>query len=185
MIIMSSDDKRYVDVGSEDIWYSVLSTAEIRLAPMKKDIRLALDFLNTGKCSAMNAHETARQFNLIRDAFSQIDPSNAVYNKDKPSMVAPWINNLKLYNSEGSVEIQTSDPSAIIAHLDETGRKSADLFKTLLTFISKSRFNFFGSHSIQCPQCKSRPTSKMENFYPLEIQTIFFGLCSRLWLAGR
>ena len=94
MMIMSSDDKRYVDVGSEDIWYSVLSTAEIRLAPMKKDIRLALDFLNTGKCSAMNAHETARQFNLIRDAFSQIDPSNAVYNKDKPSMVAPWINNL-------------------------------------------------------------------------------------------
>ena len=52
MIILSSDDKRYVDVGSEDIWYSVLSTAEIRLAPMKKDIRLALDFLNTGKCSA-------------------------------------------------------------------------------------------------------------------------------------
>ena len=94
MIIMSSDDKRYVDVGSEGIWYSVLSTAEIRLAPMKKDIRLALDFLNTGKCSAKNAHETARQFNLIRDAFSQIDPSNAVCNKDKPSMAAPWSNNL-------------------------------------------------------------------------------------------
>lgn len=94
MIIMSSDGKRYVDVGSEGIWYSVLSTAETRLAPMKKDIRLALDFLNTGKCSAKNAHETARQFNLIRDAFSQIDPLNAVYNKDKPSMAAPWSNNL-------------------------------------------------------------------------------------------
>lgn len=94
MIIMSADGKRYVDVGSEGIWYSVLSTAEIRLAPMKKDIRLALDFLNTGKCSAKNAHETARQFNLIRDAFSQIVPSNAVYNKDKPSMAAPWSNNL-------------------------------------------------------------------------------------------
>lgn len=94
MIIMSSDDKRYVDVGSKSIWYSVLSTAEIRLTPMKKDIRLALDFLNTGKCSAKNAHETARQFNLIRDAFSQIEPSNAVYNKDKPSMTAPWSSNL-------------------------------------------------------------------------------------------
>lgn len=94
MIIMSSDDKRYVDVGSEGIWFSILSTAEIRLASMKKDIRLALDFLNTGKCSAKNAHETARQFNLIRDAFSQIDPSNAVYNKDEPSMAAPWSNNL-------------------------------------------------------------------------------------------
>lgn len=94
MIIMSSDNKRYVDVGSENIWYSVLSTAEIRLASIKRKIPLALDFLNTGKCSAQNAYETARQFNLIRDAFSQIAPTNAVYNKEKPSMAAPWINNL-------------------------------------------------------------------------------------------
>ena len=94
MVIMSSDEKRYIDVGSPGIWYSVLSTAEIRLNPMKKEIGLALDFLKTGKCSAQNAHETARQFNLIRDAFSQIAPSNAVYNKENPSMAAPWSNNL-------------------------------------------------------------------------------------------
>lgn len=94
MIIMSSDDKRYVDVGSEGIWYSVLSTAEIRLAPMKKEIGLALEFLSTGKCNAQNAYETARQFNLIRDAFSRIAQSNAVYNKDKPSLSAPWSSNL-------------------------------------------------------------------------------------------
>lgn len=56
MIIMSSDNKRYVDVGSENIWYSVLSTAEIRLASIKRKIPLALDFLNTGKCSAQNAY---------------------------------------------------------------------------------------------------------------------------------
>ena len=94
MIIMSSDNKRYIDVGSESIWNSVLSTAEIRLASMKRKIPLALDLLNTGKCSAQNAHETARQINLIRDAFSQLAPTDAVYNKDKPSMAAPWINNL-------------------------------------------------------------------------------------------
>lgn len=94
MIIMSSDDKRYVDVGSEAIWYSVLSTAEICLAPMKKKIRLALEFMNTGKCNAKNAHETARQFNLIRDAFSQIAPSNAIYSKDNLSLKAPWNSNL-------------------------------------------------------------------------------------------
>lgn len=94
MIIMSSNGEMYVDVGSEGIWYSILSTAEIHLAPMKKSINLALDFLHTGKCSAKNAHETARQFNLIRDAFSQIAPSNAVYDKENPSAVAPWNDNL-------------------------------------------------------------------------------------------
>lgn len=109
MIIMSSDDKRYIDVGSESIWYSVLSTAEIRLAPMKKEISLALDFLNTGRCSAKNAYETARQFNLIRDAFSQIAPSNAVYNKDKPSLPAPWSRNLSgIVTSCGNLYV-TSD----------------------------------------------------------------------------
>lgn len=94
MTIISSDGKRYVDVGNEGIWYSVLSTAEIRLASMKKEINLALDFLHTGKCDAPNAYETARQFNLIRDRFSRIAPSDAIYNKEKPSIAAPWSSNL-------------------------------------------------------------------------------------------
>ena len=104
MVIMSSDEKRYIDVGNEGIWYSVFSTAEVRLVSMKKEIRLALDFLNTGKCSTKNAHETARQFNLMRDAFSQIAPPDAVYNKDKPSMTAPWSKNLsKIVTSCGNL----------------------------------------------------------------------------------
>ena len=82
MIIITSDDKRYVDVGSESIWYSVLSTAEIRLVHIKSEIELALDFMNNGKCKFSNAYETARQVNLIRDAFSQISPAEAVYNKE-------------------------------------------------------------------------------------------------------
>lgn len=94
MIIISSDDKRFVDVGSEGIWYSVLSTADVRLIPIKKDIRLALEFLRTGECDAKNAHETARQFNLLRDAFSQIAPFHAVYDMDNPSLQAPWSRNL-------------------------------------------------------------------------------------------
>jgi len=94
MIIISSDNERLVDVGSEEIWYSVLSTAEVRLAHMRKEINLALEFLRTGQCSTENAHETARQFNLIRDAFSQIPPSDAVYDMKNPSLEAPWSKNL-------------------------------------------------------------------------------------------
>ncbi len=36
MMIATSDNKRYVDVGSEGIWNSVLSTAEVRLDSMKR-----------------------------------------------------------------------------------------------------------------------------------------------------
>lgn len=94
MIIRTTDDKRMVDVGSYGIWYSVYSTAEVRLSPMKKSLSLALAFLKSGKCSHKDAYETARQINLIRDAFSQITPSQAVYNKDDLSKVAPWADNL-------------------------------------------------------------------------------------------
>lgn len=94
MVVVSYDNKRYIDVGSEDIWRSVLSTAEVRLFSMHQDIQLALDFLKTGNCTAINAYETARQVNLIRDAFSQLAPSDAIYNKDNPAMTAPWSDNL-------------------------------------------------------------------------------------------
>lgn len=94
MIIRTTDNKRMVDIGSYGIWHSVYSTADIHLASMKMNISLALSFLKNGKCSHKDAYETARQLNLIRDAFSQIAPSQAIYNKDDLSELAPWIDNL-------------------------------------------------------------------------------------------
>ena len=94
MILRTVDGKRMVDIGSYGIWYSVYSTADVRLSPMKKTISLAMSFLKDGKCSYKDAYETARQINLIRDAFSQVSPANAVYNKDDISELAPWADNL-------------------------------------------------------------------------------------------
>ena len=39
MVITTSNEKRFVDVGSESIWKSVLSTVEIRLNYMIKGKR--------------------------------------------------------------------------------------------------------------------------------------------------
>ena len=94
MVITTSNEKRFVDVGSESIWKSVLSTVEIRLNYMIKEIPFALKFLNTGTCNSKDAFETARQFNLIRDALSQIPPREAIYDKDNLALQAPWIENL-------------------------------------------------------------------------------------------
>ena len=94
MVITTSNEKRFVDVGSEGIWNSVLSTAEVRLGGMAENIDLALRFLRSGACSKIDAFETARQFNLLRDAFSQIPPNEAIYDKANLSLVAPWSDNL-------------------------------------------------------------------------------------------
>ena len=94
MIIVSSDNEKSVAVGNAEIWYSIFSTIKIRISFMEKEIQLALDFLKTGMCNKVNAYETARQFNLIRDAFSQIAPEDAVYDKDDFDKQAPWVGNL-------------------------------------------------------------------------------------------
>jgi tryptophan 2,3-dioxygenase len=74
MTLISADDKRYVDVGSEQIWFSVLYTAEVFLQDMMQEITFARDFLSHKKCSASIALETARQINLLRDAFRRSRP---------------------------------------------------------------------------------------------------------------
>lgn len=61
---------------------------------MKEEIPLALKFLNTAVCHNKDAFETARQFNLLRDAFSQIPPTGAIYDKDNLMLRAPWADNL-------------------------------------------------------------------------------------------
>ena len=94
MIIISADNKRYVDIGSEEMLLIVLYTAEVRLSEMMPHIASAIDFLNTKRCSYYRALDTARQFNLVRDAFSQIPPEKAVFDKKHPSLQIPWLKNI-------------------------------------------------------------------------------------------
>ena len=90
MELRTSDGKRTVDIGSEDIWFSVYSTAEERLGGFKRKIPLALEFLKTKECTAENAQETARQINLMRDEFASIKPEKAVYDMNDKKVKAPW-----------------------------------------------------------------------------------------------
>ena len=99
--------------------------------------------------------------------------------------IAPWVNLLRVTGEDGKIDIQTSDANVIITYLDELSQHDGALTKALTKFIAESRFNWIGTHSISCPNCHAKPTSEMDGFYPLEIQTIFFGLSSRLWQSGR
>ena len=89
MTIISGNGKRFIDVGTSDVFYSLRSTVEI-LLKNDKDIGKARAFLRTGKCLPDEAWETARQFNLIRDKLSRFAPDQFVYDIDHPQMDAPW-----------------------------------------------------------------------------------------------
>ena len=94
MVIVSEDNKRMVDIGNSDIWHSVYSTIEVRLGRFKKKVPMAMAFFENAGCKAEDAMETARQFNMIRDALSQYDPEKAVYDCNNMKLVAPWKNKL-------------------------------------------------------------------------------------------
>ena len=106
----------------------------------------------------------------------------AVHNNQ---LMAPWVNSVQLINADGNVELRASDVDSILSYLDDLSQHDKRLVDTLTKYIADSRFNWIGTHSIKCPSCGTRPSATMDNFYPLEIQTIFFGLSSRLWQAGR
>ena len=94
MIIVSTDRRRLVDVGSSDIWHSIYSTAVDAFGLGKNKISRALKFMEEGICHGENGYETARQFNLIRDAFARISPDKAIYDIKDKKKKAPWHGNI-------------------------------------------------------------------------------------------
>lgn len=94
LTVSTSDDELFVNVGSGDIWISLMSTVDIRLKKCKKDISYAVNFLHSGECSAEDALETARQFNIIRDELSKFAPDKIVYDEDDLMKEAPWKDNI-------------------------------------------------------------------------------------------
>ena len=91
--INTSDNELFVDVGSGDIWISLMSTVDIRLKN-KKNISYAVNFLHSGECSAEDALETAKQFNIICDELSKFGPDKIIYDSEDLKKEAPWKNNI-------------------------------------------------------------------------------------------
>ncbi len=95
MTIISSDNKRMVNIGGSDTWLSLSSTVYVRLDYYKREIPFAIDFLKTGKCKAKDASATAKQFNMIRDELSKFKPSDVVFDHNDLKKDVPWKDNIR------------------------------------------------------------------------------------------
>jgi hypothetical protein len=156
------------------------------------EVRAEMDFVeptlqsyfDTGSMLIANLNETINNISEgNQDKAALVQPTLALHHYQQ---IAPWITAIRIFEDDGTtINTSTTDPRAIMSFLDELNQHDGAVTKALVEFIRESRFNWIGTHSIRCPQCGARPTSSMENFYPLEIQTIFFGLLSRLWQSGR
>ena len=90
MYILTKDSERVINVGTNDILFSLYSTIMVKLKNNYSELSDAISFLQTGRCRHDNAQDCARQINLIRDKLSQISPNDAVYDMNDMSKEAPW-----------------------------------------------------------------------------------------------
>ncbi len=117
MILITSDEKRTVDIGSYEIWKCLYSTVAIRLDYYADKIPLALAFLKTGRCIYQNANDIARQINLVRDALAAIPPEKAVYDADDITRNAPWFGNLSPVITSCNTMFTTADGKDLLYEL--------------------------------------------------------------------
>lgn len=90
MHIITKDSERVINVGTNDILFSLYSTVMVKLKNNYSELSDAISFFQTGKCKYDNALNCARQINLIRDKLSQISPDDSVYDMNDMSKEAPW-----------------------------------------------------------------------------------------------
>ncbi len=90
MVLKTEDGKKYVDIGTSDLWFCLYSTVVLKLPKLKKKAADAIQFMKTGTCNSDQCWETARQINLIRDGLSACPLSDLVYNMNDAKQKVPW-----------------------------------------------------------------------------------------------
>lgn len=90
MNIVSSDSKRSISLGGADTWQALCATVNYHLRSRRKELSHVFKFLEKGHCASRDCLNTAREFNLVRDALSQLKPDQIVFNEKNPQDLPPW-----------------------------------------------------------------------------------------------
>ena len=94
MLVVTSDYKQSVDIGSYTIWHALYSTVVSQPNEVKCRFPDAISFFQSGRCNVDSAERTANQLNLVRDCLSLVSPDKAVYDIDNPQIDATWKNSI-------------------------------------------------------------------------------------------
>lgn len=97
-------------------------------------------------------------------------------------MISPWVKNTEELDDDGNVVTRTEDSNTILSILDIATQEQTDVpFDKFTEFLGRSKITYIGTYSLECPHCHAKPDIGLKNqFYPLEVQTIFFGQMFRL-----
>ena len=90
MNIISSDTKRSIPLGGTDTWQTLCSTIRYHFAQFDKQIPHVFTFIEKRHCDSEDCLSAAREFNLVRDWLSQIEPGRIIYDDKNPEKQPPW-----------------------------------------------------------------------------------------------
>jgi len=94
-------------------------------------------------------------------------------------MFKPWVKSVTTYNDDGSVNFKVEDSDSIESVL-EAGRQENEAFSSSLNeFIGNTKISYIGTMALECPHCHAKPLNLSDNFYPLDVASIFFALSCR------
>ena len=131
MILITSDEKRFVDIGNFEIWHSLYSTVAIRLEDFVQAVPNAFLFLKNGQCKSADAIKTAKEINLIRDRLAAVAPEEAVFDLKNPAQEAPWKDDLSPVITSCNTLFTTADGKdllyEIVSILCYAGIKKVDV----------------------------------------------------------
>ena len=94
MDIGTQNAERIVNVGSAANLYSLYSTASTLIGRSARKVKLGLAFLESGSCRAKDCAKTADQLGEIGDELTKHAPTDAVWDKEHPNILAPWSGNI-------------------------------------------------------------------------------------------
>ncbi len=117
MNIVCSNAKYSVSLGGSDTWIVLCSTIRYHLGKEKNRFKHVFEFIETGLCDNKNCLETAREFNLVRDALSGFEPDQIVYDDKNPKVLPPWGKNISPIITSCSNYLTTGDGNDLLAEM--------------------------------------------------------------------
>ncbi len=144
-----------------------------KIALVLKDPSMAR-FLNFGEKFMNDLNKTLHGPTRLREKQMEIKATLHLF-----QMFAPWIKELEILDENDRVVMRTDDMDAITDTLDIGMQKEFNLLKEINTYMGEARVNHIGTFSIQCPNCGAKPETGLDNFFPLDVETIFFALSCR------
>ena len=101
-------------------------------------------------------------------------------------MLSPWVACMEFKATETADAFKVTDPEAIMDVLENILDSGTDIYAVIDKFVAQTRISHIAYTSLECPACHKRPNGDLNNFFPFDVQYLFFYLAWRtLMLNGK